>query len=312
MRLGIALCLSLIVLPQFGRAQTPVVVADIAPVHSLVARVMKGVGEPSVLLDGQTTPHGHAMRPSQARAIEGADIVVIASHGLTPWVENAVDSLASGTRLVVLSEVDGATLHPFRAGSVFEAHDDDHGHDHGHDHEESEDGIDPHVWLDPENAKVWVQALADDLGRADPTNAETYASNADAAVAEIDVAASDALALLGPLAGKAFVALHDAYQYLEYRFDLAAAGAVAASDAAPAGPARLRELGDHLAHEDVHCVVSEGVLNSDVIATVLPGRDIDVVVIDPLGSWLEPGPGFYPEFIVDIARKFAACLSQTG
>ena len=57
-------------------ADAPRVATDIAPVHSLVARVMEGIGSPSLVIDPGTSPHNAALRPSAAAALENADLVV--------------------------------------------------------------------------------------------------------------------------------------------------------------------------------------------------------------------------------------------
>ncbi len=145
-------------------ADVPNVAVDIAPVHSLVARVMQGVGEPSLIVAAGASPHEYSLRPSEASALQEADLVFWVSPDLTPWLDDAIDTLASNATVTELLEADGTTELPFREGALFEAHDhgdheggedhDDHNHeehaegeDHdGHDHEEhaEEAGHDDH------------------------------------------------------------------------------------------------------------------------------------------------------------------------
>ncbi|MEM9764756.1 MAG: zinc ABC transporter substrate-binding protein, partial [Pseudomonadota bacterium] len=131
-------------------AEAPKVVVDIAPAHSIVAKVMEGAGTPALLLPPGASPHGYALRPSEARALSNADIVVWIGPALTPWLERSLDTLAEGATQVVLMEAPGIEHLPLREGPLFEhdhgdhhgEHDDDHGHDehaHGdddHDHGE--------------------------------------------------------------------------------------------------------------------------------------------------------------------------------
>ncbi|MEL6838576.1 MAG: zinc ABC transporter substrate-binding protein [Pseudomonadota bacterium] len=119
-------------------ADVPNVAVDIAPVHSLVARVMEGVGEPSLILPPGASPHEHSLRPSEAGALQEADIVVWMGHDLTPWMEDAVETLAADASVMTLLEADETTLLDFREGALFEAHDHDHDDEHGHDdHDEA-------------------------------------------------------------------------------------------------------------------------------------------------------------------------------
>ncbi len=135
-------------------ADVPNVAVDIAPVHSLVARVMDGVGEPSLIVQPGASPHEYNLRPSEAAALQEADLVFWIGEDLTPWMENAVETLAGGAGVTTLLEADGTTLLDFREDALFEAHDhgddeehDDHGHeDHGDDHkdEHAHDDHDDH------------------------------------------------------------------------------------------------------------------------------------------------------------------------
>ena len=126
-------------------ADVPNVAVDIAPVHSLVARVMEGVGEPSLILPLGASPHEHNMRPSEAAALQAADIVVWLGHDLTPWMEDAVETLAEGASVMTLLEADE---------TMFEAHDHDDGDAHEdaeHDHDDAEHGHDDHDDHDDEH-----------------------------------------------------------------------------------------------------------------------------------------------------------------
>ena len=135
-------------------ADVPNVAVDIAPVHSLVARVMEGVGEPSLILPLGASPHEHNMRPSEAAALQAADIVVWLGHDLTPWMEDAVETLAEGASVMTLLEADETMLLDFRENALFEAHDHDDGDAHEdaeHDHDDAEHGHDDHDDHDDEH-----------------------------------------------------------------------------------------------------------------------------------------------------------------
>ena len=128
-------------------ADVPSVAVDIAPVHSLVARVMQDVGEPSLIVAPGASPHEYNLRPSEAAALQDADLVFWVSPDLTPWLDGAIETLAGDASVTELLEVDGTTELPFREGALFEAHmhgDEDHGdHDHeAHDHDNEHDGHD--------------------------------------------------------------------------------------------------------------------------------------------------------------------------
>ncbi len=143
----LSLSISASLLSGTALADVPNVAVDIAPVHSLVARVMDGVGVPNLIVQPGASPHEYSLRPSEASALQEADLVIWMGEDLTPWMEDAVETLATNASVTTLLEADGTTLLDFREGALFDAHDhddhdehDEHGaEDHGHDDHEDED-----------------------------------------------------------------------------------------------------------------------------------------------------------------------------
>ncbi len=146
-------------------AEAPKVVTSISPVHSLVAGVMEGVGEPQLLVRGGGSPHSYSLRPSDARALEQADVVFWIGEDLEVFMSKPLEALAGDAEVVELIEAPGIRLLDYREGGSWEAHDDhgaghdDHGHDdhakaddhddHGHDdHAHDDHGHDDHAKAD--------------------------------------------------------------------------------------------------------------------------------------------------------------------
>ncbi|MEN9061973.1 zinc ABC transporter substrate-binding protein [Ponticoccus litoralis] len=196
-------------------------------------------------------------------------------------------------------------------------HDHDHGdHDHGdHDHGAGHDhahgghsGSDPHVWLDPGNARVWLGAIAETLSELDPENAARYRENAASAQAELDMLIGSVSAELEPVRERPFVVFHDAYQYFEQRFGMAAAGSISLSDSTAPSPARIAEVHQKVSELGVACVFSEPQFNPGLVRTVLQGTEAGTGIIDPLGADLKPGTGMYPALIQTMADTLRDCL----
>lgn len=364
----LSLSVSAALLSGTALADVPSVAVDIAPVHSLVARVMQGVGEPDLIVPSGESPHSFNLRPSAAKALQDADVVFWVGEDLTPQLEDSIETLAEGASVTALLDVDGIELLEFRERVLFEAHDhdhgdhddhaghddhDDHGHkeakaddhdhdhddhddhaehddhddhdhkeakadDHDHDHDDHDDHAghdghdhgehDPHAWLSPQNASVWLNTIAAQLSAADPDNAGTYFANAAEAREEMEALSAEVNASLEPLRGGSFIVFHDAYQYFEAYFDFAASGAISLSDASDPSPARIAEIQERIREEGVDCVLAEPQFNEGIVATVLDGTDASTAVIDPLGASLEPGPDLYPQLIRNMAKSLADCL----
>ena len=296
-------------------ANVPKVVTDIPITHSLVTRVMAGIGMPDLIVDRGASPHEYSLRPSNAASLEVADLVFWISNGLTPWLDDALTTLARNAKVIELMDAKGATVLSFREGATFETHSHQHkqdedGHDeHKHDEDEHATGnVDPHGWLDPSNGRIWLDVIATALSKIDPTNSDIYFANATQAKADIDTVISELEATLAEFRGTNFIVYHDAYQYFEKRFDVLAAGSISLGDVSDPSPARIAEIHQKVADLDMTCVFSEPQFNPELVATVVDGAKAKARVIDPLGTRLTLGVDFYLNLLRDIAQTMASCL----
>jgi len=352
-----ALVLPVILWSGMLKAEVPRVVADIAPIHSLVAMVMEGVGEPQLLVPQNMSPHHYSMRPSEAKALQEANLVVYVGHDMSPWLEPLFETVAASADALDLSEVDGVLVLSYREGPVFDDHDDHEGHDHekeghdeheeaghddheGHEHEKEEHddheghdhekeghdeheeaghddheghdhgGNDPHMWLDPENAKIWLDTIASELGHIDPENADRYAANAKSAKQQITQEMHHIEDRLNTVHGKGFLVFHDAYQYFENRFGIFATGSISLGDASKPSSRRLQEIKHHFEEEGIHCVLSEPQYSSKLITSVFGGHKPHIGVVDPIGIDLKLGPGLYPQLLANLALGIAECVNH--
>lgn len=117
--LKVSLILFVILVTAPARAaepQSPKVVVSIKPIHSLVAGVMQGVAEPQLLMKGGGSPHGYVLRPSEARSLADADLVVWVGHELESFLEKPLSTLGRNARQLELSEELEANLLSLREG----------------------------------------------------------------------------------------------------------------------------------------------------------------------------------------------------
>lgn len=285
-----------------ANAETPIVVADIAPVHALVAKVMDGVGEPELILQPGASPHGYALRTSQAQALQAAGLVVWTGPELTPWLEKPVASLATKADTLALLSHAATLALPFRDGEEEEEEEEGHEHDH--------EGVDPHAWLDPLNAQIWLGQIAENLAEIDPENAKVYRANAAKGQAELQLLVSELEETLSPVQAVPFVTYHDAYQYFETRFGLNNAGFVTLSDGAGASPARVSALRDRLTAMDVKCAFSEPGVDSGILQGISQDGGLTLATLDPMGRDLPLGSGFYPALLRKMAQSFVDCTQR--
>jgi len=308
------------------------VVTSIKPIHSLASYLMDGVAKPDLIVDGYASPHGFALKPSHAKMLQNADIIFWVGEDLENFLEKPLKSVAKKAEKIELMEIKGLTKLKFRERNIFEEH--DHGHkeddhddhakkeddhdDHGHDDEHKEDGhddhgheghahgeYDPHIWLDPMNAKVILSEMAEHLIENDQENEAKYKANLKKAHKDLDKLTKKVKSELN----KDFksIVFHDAYQYFEKRFGINILGAFTVNTDVMPGAEQLAEIREIIEHDKVSCIFSEPQFNPDIIKAVAKDTNVATGVIDPLGATLNPGKDLYFDLIGNMSKSFKGC-----
>ncbi|MEJ8574496.1 zinc ABC transporter substrate-binding protein [Microbaculum marinum] len=304
-------------------ADAPNVVASIKPVHSLVAGVMGDLGTPHLLVAGADSPHTYAFKPSDADALSKADVIFWIGDELEAFLERPIGNLSDDAAAVALIETPGLTLLQFGAGQ--DEHDDhDHDGEHHadeghHDHDEDEDGhghhhagLDPHVWLDPENARVMVGAIAATLAKADPGNAATYQANAAALDERLAALQAETAERLAPYHDSPYYTFHESFGYFDNRFRLDGRGAISISPERQPGVQRLKDIRSEIAQDEHVCLFAEPQFPPKLIDVIVEGTSAHTGTIDPLGAALEPGADLYFRLIADNADAFVGCFRKAN
>ena len=314
------------------------VVASIKPIHSLASYLMDGVGKPKLIVDGYASPHGFSLKPSHAKMLQEADIVFWVGEDIENFLVKPLGSIAKNAEKIELLDIKGLKKLKFRERNVFEGHD-DHGHkeddhddhakkedghddehkdEHGHDDDHKKEGhdehgheghalgeFDPHIWLDPLNAKVILKEMAKHLIENDQKNASVYKDNLKKANKDLDKLVKQVKSELN----KDFksIVFHDAYQYFEKRFKVNVLGAFTVNTDVLPGAEQLKEIREIIEHDKVTCVFSEPQFNPDIINAVAKDMNISTGVLDPLGATLTPGKNLYFDLIKNMSKSFKGC-----
>ena len=321
------------------------VVATIKPIHSLASYLMDGVGKPDLIVDGYASPHGFALKPSHAKMLQDADIIFWVGENIENFLEKPLKSIAKNAEKIELMEIKKLTKLKFRERNIFDEHDDhghddhakkddhddhdhdkkghkeddhdDHDHDkkghkeeghddHGHGHEGHAHGeFDPHIWLDPMNAKIILDEMAIHLIENDQKNEKKYKENLKSAHKDLDKLTKKIKSDLN----KDFksVVFHDAYQYFEKRFGINILGAFTVNTDVMPGAEQLAKIREVIEHDKVSCIFSEPQFNPDIIKAVAKDMNIATGVIDPLGATLDPGKDLYFDLINNMSKSFKGC-----
>jgi zinc transport system substrate-binding protein len=281
------------------------VMVSIKPLHSLVASVMQGAGQPGLIVNGAGSPHTYQLKPSDAAALQEAKVIFWVGHELEAFLEKPLEALGGNARKISLLDVEGIKTMPVREGNGYDAHVD---HAEGeHDHGEETDA---HIWLDPMNAKIMVAAIAKTLASEDAPNAELYQSNAAKLLIELDKLNADLKEKTKGLKTKSFITFHDAYQYFEQRYNLTSTGAISIHPENPPGAEGIAALRERIESGKVTCVFAEPQFDSKLIAVVTEGSNVKKAIVDPLGANIEPGPELYRTLMSGLSKAMIDCLTS--
>ncbi|MDC3319945.1 zinc ABC transporter substrate-binding protein, partial [bacterium] len=169
--------------------------------------------------------------------------------------------------------------------------------------------FDMHVWLDPENAKMIINAIEEALIEADPRNARTYQGNAANVKRDLDKLITEVDAEMSPVKGTPYVVFHDAYQYFEDRFGMKPVGSITVSPETLPGAKRVKELREKIKYLNATCVFSEPQFEPKLVATVIESTSASAGVLDPLGVSIKAGPEMYFTLIRNMSKSLKNCLS---
>ena len=295
-------------------ANSPTVVVSIKPYHSLVAAVMEGKGEPLLLVDGSFSPHTYSLKPRDASALQRADLIIWGGESSEPFLEKALHSLAHNSKVIDLMQLPSLHRLPIRGTQLWET-EGKHVEDRHDDHEEEEEehhhpthGIDPHIWLTPENAMVITQAAVTALSEIDPAASQHYQENGAKLIQQLQQLDQQLAQRLYPLREYPFIVFHDSYQYMEARYGLQTLGAVTRHVEHGSSVKAITAVREQIRQHKVRCLFKEPQFSSRMAQIAVEGSAAQIGVLDPLGANLIPGPKLYFQLMENLSHSLRQCL----
>jgi zinc transport system substrate-binding protein len=292
----------------------PKVVASIAPLAGIAAAVLGEGATPTLLLPASQSPHHGALRPSQARALADADVVLWIGPELETGLDSALDAMPEswvGTHALSAMLLPKVVRKPFRHLETLDPEPAAHGahdtHGGGDAHQHHGD-IDPHLWLDPANAAAIANALAERLALLEPERASVYRANAQRFGDAMTALKADLDTRLAPVRGRNFVVFHDAYQYFEQPFGLAAVAALTLDPAQPMGGRHLVGVREKARALKAACVFADAQAPQDAVAGIARDLGLKAGSLDPLGRDIDPSANSYVALLKRLADSYRACL----
>lgn len=277
-------------------SQATTIVTSIKPLQLIAAAISAGGATPIQLLPNGASPHDYQLRPSDMRALSQADLVVWVGPELESFLAKPLATLPASVQQLALLP-PGPLTSSKHGQHEHSAHD----HDNHHDHR----GVDPHIWLDPDQGIQIARAISTALAKRDNANAARYQANL--ARFEQAMAATDQQLrqLLGPLSQRGYFVFHDGYGYFEAHYGLNHRGALTLNPQRHPGARKLAEIRAQLQQPGTYCLFSEPQFNPSLVAAIGDGLELRQGVLDPLGA----SASSYPELLLSLGQQFHRCLS---
>jgi zinc transport system substrate-binding protein len=283
------------------------VLTSIKPLQLIAAAVQDGVGQPEVLLPPGASPHHYALRPSDVRRVQSADLL----YWIGPDMESFLPRVLKNRTLpvVAVQSLPGMHLRHFGADSASHAenHEDDHDE---HDHDHRPGSLDAHLWLSSVNARVIAAKMAADLGKADPANAARYSANAKAFNTRLDAMDVRIKNRVAGIAGKPYFVFHEAFDYFEDAYGLKHAGVFSVAAEVQPGAQHVAAMRARLTEMGKTCVFSEPPLRPRLAETLTAGLPAKLAELDALGGNTPVNATGYELLLNKLGDDLAGCLES--
>ena len=219
-----------------------------------------------------TEPHDWEPSTNDLKNLEKADVFIYNGADMEPWADD-----------LLVSRSD--TLHVVEASENVELRTTDGEHEHAHEHEGADHhhgDFDPHVWLDPENAKIEMEAIRDALCAADPENSTVFQSNYEKYAAELDALDAEFREKLAPLPNRTIVVAHEAFGYLCDAYGLTQVGIEGLSPDSEPDPGRMAEVIDFVRDHSISTIFFEELVSPKVAEAIASETGAQAKMLSPL------------------------------
>lgn len=288
------------------------VVASLKPLGFIASAIADGVTETQVLLPDGASEHDYSLRPSDAKRLQNADLVVWIGPEMEAFMDKSSQSIPDNKK-VTIAQLDGVKPLLMK-GADDDDHDGADGDDHDHAHGEKGDAhhhhgeYNMHLWLSPEIARLSAVAIHDKLVELMPQSRARLDANLKDFEANLAATDKQVASELAPVKGKGYFVFHDAYGYYEKHYGLTPLGHFTVNPEIQPGAQRLHQIRIQLVEQKATCVFAEPQFRPAVVESVARGTSVRMGTLDPLGTNIKLSKESYPAFLTQLATQYASCL----
>lgn len=248
------------------------VLTSFYPMYDFACKIGGDCIDVTNMVPSGTEPHDWEPSTNDLKNLEKADVFIYNGADMEPWADDLLVSRSDTLRVVEASEnVELRTT--------------DGEHEHAHEHGDADHhhgDFDPHVWLDPENAKIEMEAIRDALCAADPENSTVFQSNYEKYAAELDALDAEFREKLAPLPNRTIVVAHEAFGYLCDAYGLTQVGIEGLSPDSEPDPGRMAEVIDFVREHSISTIFFEELVSPKVAEAIASETGAQAKMLSPL------------------------------
>lgn len=285
------------------------VVASVKPVGFIASAIADGVTPVEILLPDGASEHDYALRPSDIKRLQDADLVVWVGPEMEAFMTKSAASLPA-QKNVEMDTLPGVKALLLKGGEDEEEEHEGHAHGGAEEHEHHHHGeYNMHLWMSPEIARKTAVAIHAKLLELMPQSKDKLDANLQHFEAELSSADAKIGNQLAPVKGKGYFVFHDAYTYFEKHYGLTPLGHFTVNPEIQPGAQRLHQIRTQLVEQKATCVFAEPQFRPAVIEAVARGTKVRSGTLDPLGTNITPGKDSYVTFLSQLSSQYASCLN---
>lgn len=264
------------------------VTTSIRPLQLIAQAIVQDRGSVYAIIDSQDSPHHYSITPSDRINLEAADLLLRISPEFEIFLADSFALQASSKPLITAANIAGISLEYL-----------------------SDNSIDPHLWLNTENALVIAKRLTAELRRIDAENESDYEAALTLFESELETLNSSIRNRLAQYDKSDYLVYHDAYQYFERQFGLPGGLALVYDPEVQPSMRDLLELRNHLQAKSPSCILLEVDSDVELVNTALENRAIKSEIVDLLGYEIEDGVHSYSQLMLSVTNSFTNCFNHS-
>ncbi|WP_003540542.1 metal ABC transporter substrate-binding protein [Desulfotomaculum nigrificans] len=246
------------------------VYTSIYPMYDFASQVGRDRIEIKNIVPPGGEPHEWEPTPRDIAEISKADVLIFSGAGMESWRDKVLDTIDK-SRVIVVDASQGVPLIQGQKPN------DEH----------TGSATDPHIWLDPLNAKIIVDNITAGLIKADPQNKDFYQANAANYQKELDKLHSEYRTGLKQVQIKEFITSHAAFGYLAKRYGLKQVAVRGLSPEIEPSPADMAAVVKLAREKNIKYIFFEKLVSPKVSQTIANELKAQTLLLDPMGGMTE-------------------------